>query len=86
MQQQIDEDVGQSIRTYLAETCFVDMGQIGDDTSFMGAGVLDSIGFLEMVVFLERTFRIDIEDDEMIPENMDSIRNIFMFLERKRKA
>lgn len=86
MQQQIDEDIGQSIRAYLADTCFVDVAHIEDDTSFMEAGVLDSIGFLEMVVFLEETFRIDIADEEMTPENMDSIQNILLFLEKKRKA
>ena len=86
MEQHIALDARKTIRTYLAETCFADVAQIDDRTSFLHMGVLDSIGFLEMVAFLEHTFGIDIQDDEMIPENMDSIQNILAFLERKEKA
>lgn len=86
MEQHIAMDARKTIRTYLAKTCFADVPQIDDRTSFLQMGVLDSLGFLEMVAFLERTFGIEIQDDEMIPENMDSIQNILAFLERKEKA
>ena len=66
--------------------CIADVSQIEDDASFLETGILDSIGFLELVSFLEQTFRVRIEDEELIPENMDSIRNILWFLERKRKT
>ena len=79
-------DETQSIRRFLAELCIADVSQIEDDASFLETGILDSIGFLELVSFLEQTFRVRIEDEELIPENMDSIRNILWFLERKRKT
>jgi len=80
-----DDDAKQNIRSYLATSCFTDITQIQDDSSFMSMGVLDSVGFLEMVAFLEHAFEVKIEDDELIPENMDSISNILRFLEKKRK-
>ena len=41
----------QSIRDHLAKSCFVDISQIDDESSFMETGILDSVGFLEMVAF-----------------------------------
>ncbi len=62
------------------------MSQVKDDTSFMDAGVLDSFRFLEMVAFLERTFGIQVEDDEMTAENMDSVRKLLTYLEEKQES
>jgi acyl carrier protein len=83
--QQLEVGITASIRAYLAESFFVDMPRIFDDTSFMDSGVLDSVGFLQMVVFLEHTFGISIKDAEMIPENMDSIQSLRRFIERKKR-
>ncbi len=51
-----------------------------DDESFLESGIIDSTGVLELVVFLEKTYGIGISDDELIPENLDSINNISRFL------
>jgi len=63
------------------------MGQESDtlkeDTSFLEEGVIDSTGVLELVAFLEETYHIKVEDEELIPENLDTIRNIAQYLERK---
>lgn len=56
---------------------------IRDDTSFLGEGIIDSTGVLELVTFLEETFDIKVEDEELIPENLDSIENLAGFLKRK---
>jgi acyl carrier protein len=54
-----------------------------DDTSFLDEGIIDSTGILELVTFLEEEFSITIEDEELVPENLDSINNVTAFLERK---
>ena len=54
-----------------------------DDTSFLEEGIIDSTGVLELVTYLEEEFNIKIEDDELIPENLDSINNVTAFLQRK---
>jgi acyl carrier protein len=54
------------------------------DTSFLDSGIIDSTGILELVLFLEEQFSIKIEDEEIIPENLDSINNILSYLEKKK--
>lgn len=54
-----------------------------NDTSFLDDGIIDSTGILELVSFLEEEFSISIEDEELIPENLDSINNVVTYLERK---
>ncbi|MBN2106598.1 MAG: acyl carrier protein [Deltaproteobacteria bacterium] len=56
----------------------------GDDQSFLQTGVLDSSGLLELITFIENTFGIAVEDDELVPENLDSLDNVEGFIIRKR--
>ena len=51
--------------------------------SMLEKGVLDSTGILEVVGFLEETFGIKVEDEEMVPENLETINNIIRYLQRK---
>ena len=57
---------------------------IADDTSFMERHILDSTGFIELILFIEETFGVKVEDAEMLPENFDSLLNIEGYVERKR--
>lgn len=54
-----------------------------DNTSFLEEGIIDSTGVLELVAFLEEEFNIKVEDDELVPENLDSINNVAFYLEKK---
>jgi len=54
-----------------------------DETSFLDEGIIDSTGILELVTFLEETFSITVEDEELIPENLDSLNNLDAFLTKK---
>ena len=56
------------------------------ETSFLEEGIIDSTGILELVTFLEETYEIQIEDEELVPENLDSINNVVQFLKRKLKV
>ena len=60
-----------------------DQGMLGSDDSFLQKNILDSTGMLEVIYFLEDEFAIKVQDEEMIPENLDSVNRIVAFLERK---
>lgn len=58
-----------------------------DDDSFLDNGILDSTGVLQLVAFLEEHFQITVDDEELLPENFDSIENVVKYLGGKcRKA
>jgi acyl carrier protein len=54
-----------------------------DDESFLEMGIIDSTGLLELIHFLEKHYRIEVEDADLIPENLDSIDQLCQFVERK---
>jgi acyl carrier protein len=54
-----------------------------DAQSFLDSGIIDSTGILELVAFLERTYGLQVGDDELIPDNLDSIDKISGFLQAK---
>ena len=69
---------------YRRKLLFRDDGDaITHDASLLDAGIIDSTGVLELVCFLETTFGIEVRDDEMLPENLDSIRAISHYVARK---
>lgn len=65
-------------------------GQVGDgfanDQSFLESGIIDSTGLLELVSFVEQQYNISVGDRELLPQNLDSLRNISQFVARKRDA
>lgn len=76
------------IREFLANNFFLgdDPSQLHGSSSLIEAGVIDSTGVLELVGFLEEDFEIRIDDEDLVPENLDSVDNIVHFVERKRAA
>lgn len=75
------------VRTFIVENfLFGDGSSLKDDTSFLQERIVDSTGILEIITFLETEFSIKIEDDELLPENLDSLNNIDAFLKRKMAA
>ena len=72
------------IKTFIIENfLFGSEDGLKDETSFLEEGIIDSTGILELVTFLEEEFSITIEDEELVPENLDSINNVTAFLESK---
>ena len=73
-----------TVREFVIENfLFGDGQQLQDDTSFMESGIIDSTGILELITFLEERYEIKIEDDELIPENLDNLQNVAQFVSRK---
>lgn len=79
-------DIKAQVKAYITDNfLFGQNGDLGDDASFLSKGVLDSTGVLELVMFLEQTFGIKVEDEELVPENLDSLNAIEAYVNRKRR-
>ena len=65
---------------------FGDDRLLAQETSFLEEGIIDSTGILELIMFLEETFEITIEDAELVPENLDSLMSIERFISAKLSA
>ena len=61
----------------------VGLETINDDVSFLEEGVIDSVGVLELVAFIEDTFNLRVEDEELVPENLDSVNKLVAFVQSK---
>lgn len=66
-----------------ANFLFTDECALQDTDSFLDAGILDSMGVLQIILFLEERYRITLSDDEVVPANLDSIESLQQFVERK---
>ena len=57
--------------------------QVYDDDSLLENGIIDSTGVLELVSFIEETFNIKVEDEELIPDNLDSVNKLIIYINSK---
>ena len=74
----------QQIRDFVTTNFYVpDPKALDDATSLLDHGIIDSTGVLEVIMFIENTFGITVEDSEMLPENLDSIERIAAFVAKK---
>ncbi len=77
--------IKQDIKTYILENYLFtdDDSQLSDSDSFLEKGILDSTGILEVIYFIEDEYGIKVEDEEMIPENLDSVESLVVFVQHK---
>ena len=54
-----------------------------DDVSLLEEGIIDSVGVLELILFLEETFAFSVEDEEIIPDNLDSVNKLGIYVQSK---
>lgn len=73
------------IRRYILENFLFtdDENALRDDTSFLEEGIVDSTGVLELVMFVEETFGIEVADEEIVPENFDSVNQLARYVRAK---
>ena len=77
-------NIQQQIRDYIVNTLLFGDGQnLQPDPSFREKGVVDSMGILDLIGFLEKEYAISIEDDDLISENFDTILGMTQFVESK---
>ena len=78
-------DLQQDMRKFVIDNFLFgeDNGKLANDDSLMEQGLIDSTGALELVTYLEGTYGIKIKDEELDPENLDSINKLVSFITRK---
>ena len=75
------------IKEFITENfLFGEDSDLNGDTSFLEEGIIDSTGVLELIEFLEEEFEIEIDDEDMIPENLDSLNNLEKFIAKLLKT
>lgn len=80
-------EIKEKVRGFVTTNFYVpNPAELKDDDSLLDRGIIDSTGVLEVIGFLEDTFSITVADEEMLPENLDSITNISAFVARKHGA
>src|SRR5690242_12483138 len=73
------------IRSFIVQTFPAARKQlIDDDAPLLESGIIDSLGMLDVVTFLEQTFNIKVEDEELSPENFFSIRCLAAYVDGKK--
>ena len=78
--------VNKEIRKFVVDNFLFGQGEFSADESFIGKGIIDSTGVLELVAFLEETYQIKVKDEELIPDNLDTIDCLVSFVNRKLTA
>lgn len=77
------QDIKDSVRQFIVDQLLFGQGTVSDDVSFLETGIIDSTGVLELVAHLEQTYSIKIANEELTPENLDSLNAIADFITRK---
>ena len=82
------EEIKGSLRRFLAESILFCGNQFpyGDDVSFLGNGIIDSMNVMEIVYFVEHQFEIKVEDEDIVPANFDTIERLASFITEKKEA
>lgn len=81
-----DGGVASSVKEFILNNFLFQAKELGEDDSLIDAGIIDSTGVVELVAFLEQRFGIAVGDEDLVPENLDSIGRITGFVARKRGA
>lgn len=84
----MNDDLRERVQKFILESYLFtsDPNALKLDDSLLGRGIVDSTGMLEIIMFIEEQFGVAVKDEEMIPENLDSVGRIVAFVESKRKA
>jgi len=77
--------IGDQVRDFVTEKFLLGDPNINIDNSdsFIEKGIVDSTGVLELVSFVEEEFNFKVSDEEIIPDNIDSIKNLTTFIQKK---
>ena len=77
-------ELAQQVRAFLVETFLLgDDDGFANDESLLDSGIVDSTGVMEVVAFLEESYNIVIDDDELVADNLDSVERLAAFVSRK---
>ena len=79
------DNINEIMRRYITESFLPQAGleTFDDADSFMEKGIIDSTGVLELLQFIEGEIGIKVDDEEVIPDNLDSLQKLTQFIQRK---
>ncbi len=81
----MSQDVRARLREFVAKNFYLpDPKAFTDQTSFLDQGIIDSTGVLELVTFIENEYGISVADDDMVPQNFDSIDALAAFVAKRK--
>ncbi|MCC6174885.1 MAG: acyl carrier protein [Chloroflexi bacterium] len=82
------EDTNEIIRRFIIQNFLFDdaTAMLPDDASLLETGVVDSTGVLDLIMFTEETFGILVADEDVTPENFDSVSSVAAYVQAKRAA
>lgn len=76
--------IDERLRNFIYSNFLLDRSLVlSNSDSFLGRGVIDSMGVLELIAFLQETYGITVEDEELTPDNLDSFDNLTAYIARK---
>jgi len=84
----MSESMHETIRQFILENYLFtdDTSQLALDDSLLGRGIVDSTGMLEIIMFIEEQLGVKVRDEDMVPENLDSVNRIAAYVTSRRKA
>ncbi len=76
------------LRTFITDTFLYGLptGTLSNNASFFENGIIDSTGLLELIAFVERSYNIRLADDELVPDNLDSLERLATLIQRKQSV
>ena len=85
IEKEAQNNIKKILREFITENFLLSAGldTFEEDDSFMEKGIIDSTGVLELLEFIEERFNIRVEDEEVIPDNLDSLNKLTSFIKRK---
>ncbi len=80
----LSETLRESLRRFIRDSFLVD--DFADEDSFLANGIIDSLGVMQLVAFVEQDLHVPVGEEDLVPENFDSVARIAAFVWRKRLA
>lgn len=79
-------ELERDVRGFITENFILDGEDLAGDASLTQHGVLDSMGVLELIMFVEERFGVQVPDEDTLPENLDSVDRIVGYVQRRLDA
>jgi acyl carrier protein len=76
-------EIERDVRSFITENFILDGEHLEGDASLTGRGVLDSMGVLELIMFVEERYGVKVPDEDTVPENFDSVDRIVRYLDAR---
>jgi acyl carrier protein len=80
-------DIRGEIKEFIVDNFMIgrNPSELADSDSLLDKGIIDSTGVLELVGYIEENYGIKIEDEELVPENLDSVNNLVKYIQKKKQ-